>query len=81
RFIQTPDGEDGLNYLCAGYKSFFTHVDPEMKLMAGLLKQNRYADEVMGILARSGDSAQEEQGMGDQPADKSKKSSRSRRRK
>jgi uncharacterized protein len=51
RFIKTPDGEEGLNYLCAGYKSFFTHVDRPMKLMAGLLKQRRYADEVMGILA------------------------------
>jgi uncharacterized protein len=51
RFIKTPDGEDGLNYLCAGYKSFFTHVDHPMRLMASLLKQGRYADEVMGILA------------------------------
>ena len=50
RFIKTPDGEDGLNYLCAGYKSFFTHVDYPMRLMADLLKQKRYADEVMGIL-------------------------------
>jgi uncharacterized protein len=51
RFIKTPDGEDGLNYLCAGYKSFFTHVDRPMRLMAELLRQRRYADEVMGILA------------------------------
>jgi uncharacterized protein len=47
RFIQTPDGDEGLNYLCAGYKSFFTHIDAPMKTMAGLLQQGRYADEIM----------------------------------
>jgi uncharacterized protein len=52
RFTKTPDGEDGLNYLCAGYKSFFSHVDHPMRLMAALLKQGHDADEVMGILAR-----------------------------
>jgi len=51
RFINTPDGEPGLNYLCAGYKMFFTHVDRPMRLMAGLLRRGRYADEVMQILA------------------------------
>jgi uncharacterized protein len=51
RFIRTPDGEDGLNYLCAGYLAFFTHVDRPMRLMADLLERGRYADEVMGVLA------------------------------
>jgi uncharacterized protein len=47
RFIRTPDGEEGLNYLCAGYKAFFTHVDGPMKQMAGLIRQGRFADEIM----------------------------------
>ncbi|MCO5198291.1 MAG: anaerobic sulfatase maturase [Anaerolineae bacterium] len=52
RFIETPDGEAGLNYLCAGYKLFFNHVNRPMQIMANLLRQGRYADEMMGILAQ-----------------------------
>jgi uncharacterized protein len=51
RFILTPDGEPGLNYLCAGYKAFFNHIDRPMRIMAELLRRGRYADEVMSILA------------------------------
>jgi uncharacterized protein len=51
RFIHTPDGEPGLNYLCAGYKLFFNHIDWPMRIMAELLRRGRYADEVMNILA------------------------------
>jgi uncharacterized protein len=52
RFIQTPDGgEPGLNYLCAGYKLFFNHVREPMTAMANLLRQGRYADEIMGRYA------------------------------
>jgi len=51
RFIHTPDGEPGLNYLCAGYKEFFNHITRPMQIMAELLRRGRYADEVMNILA------------------------------
>jgi len=47
RFITTPDGEVGLNYLCAGYKQFFHHIGPAMKIMADLLRRGRFADEIM----------------------------------
>jgi uncharacterized protein len=51
RFIQTPDGQDGLNYLCAGYKIFFKHVDRPMRVMANLIRNGRYADEIMSLYA------------------------------
>ena len=52
RFIKTPDGEEGLNYLCAGYKRFFKHVDPYMKQMVELLRAQKPASLLMTQLAR-----------------------------
>lgn len=52
RFISTPDGEPGLNYLCAGYKGFFTHVDRPMRIMADLLHKNRAPAEIMKFYAQ-----------------------------
>jgi len=49
RFVTTPDGEPGLNYLCEGYKMFFSHVNKPMRIMAELINNGRYADEIVGI--------------------------------
>lgn len=38
RFIRTPDGEEGLNYLCAGSRRFFTYSRPYLQRMAALRK-------------------------------------------
>ena len=52
RFMHTPDGEPGLNYLCPGYKRFFTHIDAHMRTMADLLRAGRPAADIMHLLAR-----------------------------
>jgi uncharacterized protein len=49
RFISTPDGAPGLNYLCAGYKAFFHHVDRPMRLMVESLRHNCAPAEIMAI--------------------------------
>jgi uncharacterized protein len=51
RFTDTPDGEPELNYLCAGYKTFFTHIDNPLKMMVNLLRQGKDATEIMPKLA------------------------------
>ncbi|MBE3096336.1 MAG: anaerobic sulfatase maturase [Planctomycetes bacterium] len=47
RFTRTPDGEEGLNYLCAGYKRFFAHITPAMVVMAAELANGRPPANVM----------------------------------
>jgi len=47
RFMETPTGESGLNYLCAGYRAFFTHIDQPMRQMTALLREGRAPAEVM----------------------------------
>jgi uncharacterized protein len=34
RFLKSADGEAGLNYLCAGYKEFFSHCRPFVEAVA-----------------------------------------------
>jgi uncharacterized protein len=51
RFVTTPDGEAGLNYLCAGYKTFFHHVDGPMRAMSELLHAGRAPSELVARYA------------------------------
>ncbi|MBP2652359.1 MAG: arylsulfatase activating protein AslB [Firmicutes bacterium] len=50
RFLQTPDGEAGLNYLCAGYKKYFRHIHPYMKVMRQLIENNLSPAKVMDVI-------------------------------
>ena len=52
RFIRTPDGEPGLNYLCAAYKRFFNHVGPSMKTMGELLRRQLPPANIMQLIAQ-----------------------------
>lgn len=58
RFLATPDGEPGLNYLCAGYKMFFHHVDPFMRFMARELAVGRPPRNVMSWAAKQASSSE-----------------------
>jgi uncharacterized protein len=51
RFIDTPDGEPGLNYLCAGFKDFFHHADEPIRIIAESLQSGREAAAVMRVIA------------------------------
>ncbi len=51
RFLRTPDGEYGLNYLCAGYKRFIRQIDRHMRTMTALLNARRAPAKIMDLLA------------------------------
>jgi len=50
RFTTAPDGEAGLNYLCAGYRRFYSHVLPYLRRMATLARQGRPIFEISAEL-------------------------------
>ncbi len=55
RIIFTPEGEPGLNYLCEGFKMFYSHVGPYMDFMANELTHDRAASNVMKWARSKGD--------------------------
>ncbi len=53
RFLQTADGQPGLNWLCEGYQQFFRYIDPYMHAMGKLVRARRPAAEIMNMLPLS----------------------------
>ncbi len=51
--MRTPAGEEGLNYLCAGYKLFFHHIDGPMRYMTEQLRRNGAPSTIMRVYAES----------------------------
>jgi uncharacterized protein len=43
RFVKSPDGQPGHNYLCPGLNRFFTHADPYLRQIAGQVLRHRAA--------------------------------------
>ncbi|HRI15601.1 MAG TPA: anaerobic sulfatase maturase [Verrucomicrobiota bacterium] len=54
RFITTPDGMPGLNYLCSAYQRFFRHAGPAMNTMARLIRARRAPAEIMTLASAHG---------------------------
>ena len=50
RFLTTPEGQPGLSWLCEGYKNFFHHIDPYMRTMVQLLRNEHPAAEIMTMI-------------------------------
>lgn len=50
RFARAADGEPGLNFLCAGYQRYFSHVAPYMDFMAQALRNGQPAALIMQAL-------------------------------
>ncbi len=54
RFARTPEGDEGLNYLCPGLKMFFTYSRPYLHKFATLWQLGESMDVLMDLL-RAGD--------------------------
>ena len=52
RFLKTPDGEPGLNYLCAGYRNFFNYVRPYLDAIVQTIRMGYPADKVMELVRK-----------------------------
>ena len=57
RFMKTPEGEPGLNYLCPAYKRIFEHMRPTMDIMTQMLRKKQLPAGIMSLVAKRPDLA------------------------
>ena len=53
RFTQTPDGQDGLNYLCEGYRTYYRHLQPQLEEVLRFYKKGMSPQSIMAEIERS----------------------------
>ncbi|NLF11570.1 MAG: anaerobic sulfatase maturase [Anaerolineaceae bacterium] len=51
RTLSMPGKQGRLNYLCEGYKAFFSHIDAPMQFMAAAIRARRPPSDIMRFLA------------------------------
>ena len=49
RILKTPDGEEGLAYLCEGYMAFYKHTIPTFEKMSTVLRLKRPASDYINV--------------------------------
>jgi uncharacterized protein len=54
RFVKSPEGEPGMNYLCPGAKRYFGHVEKTMNTMAELIKRGIPVSRIMELVNSTG---------------------------
>jgi uncharacterized protein len=50
RFLNTPHGEPGLNYLCKAYKNYFRHINKYMRAMLQLIENDLPVSYIMDAI-------------------------------
>ncbi len=65
RFARTPEGEEPLNYLCAGYRRFFTYSRPYLQRMASFRQSGKPIEEFMRLVRSEDAQAHRQAGRND----------------